>query len=469
MLERSRMARRLCIPLGLALGLVLASVEPGSGQERPAGGEETASALEGLVFDSTTMQPLSGARVVVMGTTVVGTSNEEGQFRLEGVPPGRHDVFFFHPRLQTLGVSAPPASVEVAAAESADVRLGIPSEATLLGAWCLAESRGAGYAPVAGVVRDTLTGVVLPQARVMIRSATPRVGRTPRLLAEGRSDESGYYRFCNVPVEEPVVAQAYFGRSPGIGVRMDLRSGEPRVQDLQVAISTVGQLQGRVVQYATEEPVAGASVHLVGTELQQITDNAGRFLLDSIPPGQHEIRTEHLGFATRTDSVTVFSNEAVLVEVGLTTEPIPLEGMIVTARGRLGEPLGELGRRQDYLHRGQIEPLLARVRDMQDLLEQGHFPALSVRETQMVDPETGAMFRGLCIESVRMQRSQETCRMIHVIVDGVPFPNPGEFLSLLPPENVESIEYLSPMDATTRFGTRAGNGALVITTRRGRR
>lgn len=59
--------------------------------------------------------------------------------------------------------------------------------------------------------------------------------------------------------------------------------------------------------------------------------------------------------------------------------------------------------------------------------------------------------------------------MIHVVVDGVPFPNPGEFLSLLAPETIESIEYLSPMDATTRLGARAGNGALVITTRRGRR
>lgn len=469
MLRRTRNVQRFCISLGLALGLLLASVEPAHAQERPGEGQETGSSLVGLVFDSTTMQPLSGARVVVMGTAVVGTSDEDGRFRLEGVPPGRHDVFFFHPRLQTLGVSAPPASVQLAGDVPAEVRLVIPSEGTLLGAWCLAESRGDGYAPVAGVVRDTLTGVVLPRATVTIRSATPRVGRSPRLLVEGKADESGYYRFCNVPAEEPVVAQAHFGRNPGIGVRMDLRPGEPRVQDLQVAISTVGQLRGRVVEYATEEPVAGALVHLVGTGLRQVTDEGGRFLLDSIPPGRHEIRTEHLGFASRSDSVTVFSDEAVLVEVGLTTEPIALEGMVVTARGRIGEPLGELGRRRDYLHRGQIEPLLSRVRDMQDLLEQGHFPALSVREVQFVDSRSGGMVRGICIESARVQRSQATCRMIHVVVDGVPLPNPGEFLSLLPPENVESIEYLSPMDATTRLGTQAGNGALVITTRRGRR
>ena len=75
--------------------------------------EGTVASLAGLVFDSTTMAPLVGARVAVMGTSAVSTTDEGGRFLLSEVPAGAYWVSFFHPRLQELGVSAPPKQVEL--------------------------------------------------------------------------------------------------------------------------------------------------------------------------------------------------------------------------------------------------------------------------------------------------------------------------------------------------------------------
>jgi hypothetical protein len=176
------------------------------------------------------------------------------------------------------------------------------------------------------------------------------------------------------------------------------------------------------------------------------------------------IRTEFVGYELQTDSVTVFSNEVVQVDIKLTTEAIPLEGMVVTARGRRGEELADVGRRQDFIGRMEIERVLPRVRDMQDLLEEARFPALDIKEVNMANAAGGRMY-GLCIEAVRMQRAN-MCTMVTVVLDGVPLQNPEERLLTLPPEMVQTIQYLSPIEATTRFGTGAASGALLITTRR---
>jgi hypothetical protein len=448
------------LPSAIVASLVamLASTGAGLAQDVPGGNAR----LRGVVFDSTTMQPLAGARVVVMGTAATGWTGDDGRFRLEDLPPGSRQVSFFHPRLQTLGVSAIPQRVNLADGITSEVTLAIPSNRSLLRAWCLAESQGSAYAPLAGVVRDTLTGVPLPRAGVVVYAANRSRGRPPAELVETKTDESGYYYFCNVPAG-PVIVRARFAGSTGIAVPLQLQPGEPAELDLDVVLSSVGQLQGTVVDYGTGEPVAGATVRLVGTDVRVVTDQEGRFLLDSIPPGQQLVESAYLGYATRMDSVTVFSNEAVQVELKLTTEPIVIEGMVVTARGRIGAAMIDVGRRTDYLGPDKIQALLPRVRDMEDLLRQASFPSLSVREVNLLDSD-GTTSRALCVEAVRMRRNDQACQMLTVILNGVPLPRAEDFLLTLDPQAVESVQFLSPMEATTRYGAQAGGGALVITT-----
>ena len=99
--------------------------------------------VRGSVFDSTTMRPLGGARIVVMGTTATAWSDDDGTFEVTDVPAGKHPVAFFHARLQALGLGTPSTIAEVPERGETEVELTVPSEATLLTAWCAAERDGA--------------------------------------------------------------------------------------------------------------------------------------------------------------------------------------------------------------------------------------------------------------------------------------------------------------------------------------
>jgi hypothetical protein len=428
----------------------------------PVAAQEGTATLRGIVFDSTTMSALSGARVAVMGTTATGMSDEDGRFEVGSVPAGEYWVSFYHPRLQTLGVGAPSQQVSFSEGGTSEVELTVPSESTLLLGWCLAEQHGPGYAAIAGVVTDSLTGVPMSRAIVTVVPERRRAGDPAP--PEVRADESGYYRICDAPAGREVKVQAHFGQSSGRSVQTTLTPGSATIRDLVLLVSAEGILQGRVVDYVSGQPVPGAAVSVLGTTSRVLTDAEGVFLMDELPPGRHLVVTEHLAYESRTDSVTIFSQETVGIEVRMATEALEVEGLVVTARMRFGENTLNVGKRQDIMTRDEIEPLLGRVQSAGDLLRNMNVPGFSVREVYIDDPITGVRMPGLCVEVSRRSGGQG-CRPASVFVNGVYIPQPDQFLRNLDPNVVDRIEVLSPIDAQFQFGTLAGNGAVVIYTR----
>jgi hypothetical protein len=422
---------------------------------------EGVSTLRGTVFDSTTMSPLPGARVVVMGTTAVGVSRADGSFQLDNVPAGEHWVAFFHARLQSLGVSAPSRRVTFSESGTVDVALAVPSEATLLVGWCLSEQSQSRHGAIAGIVTDSLTGVVLPSAIVRAEPVDARFGDDPPV--EVRTDDSGYYRICSVPAGRPVKLQARFGRSGGRSVQVTVAAGGSSFRDLMLLMSVEGTLRGSVLDYQSGEPLAGASVSVLGTNSQMLTDSVGIFILEDLPPGRHLVVTQSLGYDSRTDSVTVFSEETVGIEVRMATGALEIEGFVVTARSRFGQETLNVGRR-DVMMRAEIEPLLVRVRHAGDLLQNMAAPGLRVRETLIQDDFTGVREPAMCVEVSRRSAGGAGCRSAAVIFNGVHMAQPGQFLIQLDPQVIQRIEILDPVDAQFAYGSLAANGAVVITT-----
>jgi hypothetical protein len=420
--------------------------------------------ITGTVFDSTTMAALPGARVAVMGTAVMVEADAAGRFTLPGVPVGVHPVTFFHPRLQELGISASSSPVEVTPGGTHAVQLTIPSEVTLLRAWCAVEAQGANYVPAAGFVRDSITGVGLPRSTVTF--SVIAFDGTLLQTYTGRTEESGYYRLCNLPPGGQMRAVATFGRSASAPVEIRTDEGGAVFRDLELVLTSIGEIRGKVTDDASGEPLAGARIRILGTESQQLTDEDGEFFVTDLPPGLHLLETEYVGYATQIDSVTIFSDEAVLVEIPLNTNPIEIEGMTVTARARVGDPLTDLGRRTDVLLRPQVDALMPRVRNMSDLISAAGFPGLSVREAY-IDSGAG-LYPGVCVEHNRVRGGGMGCAMITVFVDGMRLPDPASLLNEMNPVNVETVQLISPSDAALRYGNQGANGVLLITTRRGR-
>src|SRR5258705_9310506 len=75
-------------------------------------------AIAGLVVDARTMQPLGGVLVELATPHLVTTTDSDGGFRLEGIPPGRYELL-----ISFVGYAFTKRDVEVAAGEN---RITIP-------------------------------------------------------------------------------------------------------------------------------------------------------------------------------------------------------------------------------------------------------------------------------------------------------------------------------------------------------
>ena len=90
-------------------GEVLETVARGTRRELST---EVAS-VRGVVYDSTRMAPVSGARVFLDGTQFATKSTSDGSFLIEKVPPGTYAISVVHPRFDSLNVPAPAATIEL--------------------------------------------------------------------------------------------------------------------------------------------------------------------------------------------------------------------------------------------------------------------------------------------------------------------------------------------------------------------
>jgi hypothetical protein len=416
--------------------------------------------LHGTVYDSTAMQSLAGARVGVIGTSIAGQSDGEGRFAIADVPAGSFRVSFFHDRLRELGLSSMSQPVAFEAGETVFLELTVPSEETLLLGWCLTELAVAGSGAVAGLVTDELTGVPMPHTLVTAEPAQGSVGPT----VETTTNEAGYFRICEAPAQVELALQAHFGQRSSEAVSVVLEPGRGRLQDLVLPMSTEGTLTGYVTDYVSGDPVQGAVVSVLGTSSAVLTDVDGRFMMDDLPPARHLVSTDHLAFEERTDSVTIFGDETVDIEVLMATEALEVEGLVIAARTRSAEQsLLGAGQRADVMSREDIEVALPGAKGAVDLLRRMNTPGLRVRDGYLEDEITGVMIPGLCIE-VGRRSPGSGCASAAVALNDVIVIYPDLFLRSLDPNVIDRIEVLTPLDAQFRFGPVASNGAIMIYT-----
>ncbi len=422
---------------------------------------EGTALLHGTVYDSTAMQSLAGARVAVIGTSIAGESDGAGRYAIADVPAGDFRVSFFHDRLRQLGLRSMSHPVAFEAGETVYLELTIPSEETLLLGWCLTELAVAGTGAVAGLVTDELTGVPIPQTIV---TAQPVDGSSGGRSVEATTNEAGYFRICEAPTNVTLDLQAHFGEQSSRGVQVVLEPGRGRLQDLVLHVSAEGTLTGYVRDYVSGDGVEGAVVSVLGTNSAVLTDDDGYFIMDHVPQGRHLVSTDHLAFEERMDSVTVFGDETVEIEVRMATEALEVEGLVIAARNRSAETnLVSPGQRADVMSREAIELALPGAEGAVDLLRRMNAPGLRLRDGYVLDELTGVLIPGLCIE-VGRRLPDGGCASAAVALNDVLIVYPDQFLRDLDPEVIDRIEILSPVNAQFRFGQSAANGAIMIYT-----
>jgi len=230
-------------------------------------------------------------------------------------------------------------------------------------------------------------------------------------------------------------------------------------------------IRGRVTNN-TGEPLAGASVVVKGTKKGTTTGSDGSFSLKGVSPGMVLVVT-YAGFGPK--EVKAEINGSLIVVLQPSNNP--LDQVQVIAYGTTTERLSTgdvtIVRAADIEKQPINNPLLA--------LE-GRVPGLVITQA------TGFAGSGISV-LIRGQNSIQSGNDPFYVIDGVPYisqllPNLGSGLlgnsgvtgntqggnplSYLNPSDIESISVLKDADATAIYGSRAANGAILITTKKGK-
>jgi len=220
-----------------------------------------------------------------------------------------------------------------------------------------------------------------------------------------------------------------------------------------------------VVKDATGEAIIGASVIVKDTKNATITNIDGEFTLSNVKVGDI-IQISYLGFATQ----EIKYNGSPL-NVTMKDDAMALDEVVVTALG-IKRQSRSLGYSTTQL--GGEEFQLARDPNVGNALS-GKIAGVSVAGNA-----TGSGGSSRVI--IRGNASLTGNNMPLYVIDGVPFDNTnqgsagtwggmdmGDGLENINSDDIESIQVLKGAAASALYGYRGGNGAILITTKSGKK
>jgi len=201
----------------------------------------------------------------------------------------------------------------------------------------------------------------------------------------------------------------------------------------------------------TGEPLIGATVMEKGTSNGTATDYDGNFEL-SVNPNATLI-VSYLGY----DPKEVAVDGRTTVNVAMVQNSTMLQETVVIGYGTVkkSDATGSV----DMVTPSEIEAGIST--SVQDLLT-GASPGVVVTPTGG-SPEGGADIR------IRGGASLSASNDPLIVLDGVPLASvPGANpLAMIAPDNIESMTILKDASATAIYGSRASNGVIIITTKKG--
>jgi hypothetical protein len=323
----------------LGVALCVAVLMPAQGLPAQATVPHT-SRIVGVVIDSIHRTGLEGAEVLVSGMASPAITDSLGRFTIDSLAPGTYQIGVFHPLLETLGLTLTTRPFAVGRDSTGVANLAIPSVETLAARYCGASPAAEHQAVVAGRVLDSDTDLPVRAASVslawvdIVVSKETGVVRTPHKL-EARSDSSGFFRFCELPVDLDATVQAgYSGTFTG-EVAVSTHDGPLTFENLTLPAVTPttakGIVKGSVVSL-DGNPMSDARVEAPMWGLAVTTRADGTFDLDGVPTGTQLLIVRHLGFDVTRLTVNVTRRQPVEVRVTLGPTANVLDPVLVTAR-----------------------------------------------------------------------------------------------------------------------------------------
>jgi TonB-dependent starch-binding outer membrane protein SusC len=214
------------------------------------------------------------------------------------------------------------------------------------------------------------------------------------------------------------------------------------------AFTVVAQqkVTGRVVD-TNQSPLPGVSVVEKGTTNGTITDVQGNYTI-TVSTSESVVIFSFIGFKNK--DITVGNQSS--INIVMEDESIGLDEVVAIGYGKMT--------RKDVT--SSITTIAAKdmnngvYTDPAQLL-QGKVPGLTVTQTSDPNGSSSVTLRGA--STLRTGEAQEP----YYVIDGIP----GMSISLVAPEDIESIDVLRDASATAIYGSKAANGVIIVTTKKG--
>ena len=242
------------------------------------------------------------------------------------------------------------------------------------------------------------------------------------------------------------------------------------VDKLKKALIDPYYVSGTVLDQ-TGQAISGVTIRVKGLDQAVTTDNKGGFGF-SVPDKNSILIFSYIGYETQEIAAKdiSFGSAVITLKIGLTN----LHEVIINK--------GYYTERQE-LSTGNITVVSAKAIEQQPVSNplaalEGRVPGLQITQS------TGLPGGSFTVR-LRGQNSLANSNDPFYVIDGVPYNaqipllpnnntgllnsnlNGGNPLNYLNPYDIESIEVLKDADATAIYGSRAANGAILITTKKG--
>ena len=223
---------------------------------------------------------------------------------------------------------------------------------------------------------------------------------------------------------------------------------------------------GQVKDAGTGNPIAGVRVTVVGTLVATVTDPKGAYALN-VPAGRDSLSFRFVGYKPAVRAV------AAVVNVSMEARPVELEAVVVTALGVERES-------KDLSYSAQsISGNRLTLTPGNNAISQLQGNVAGVQVTNASGPFGSARLVVRGAGSILGQNQPL------IVVDGIPIDNSaasldgygggsmggydiGNAAGDIDANNIESMTVLKGPNAAAMYGSRAANGAILITTKSGR-
>ncbi|MGD1892870.1 MAG: SusC/RagA family TonB-linked outer membrane protein [Cyclobacteriaceae bacterium] len=209
------------------------------------------------------------------------------------------------------------------------------------------------------------------------------------------------------------------------------------------------EISGKITDAETGEPVIGATILVKGTTIGTISDINGEYTL-SAPDDAEAITISFVGYQTQ--EITI-GNQSI-IDVSLSVDSEMLSEVLVIGYGSQSK--------------AKVNGAVAGV----------EAEALQKYSSPNVDQQLAGRLAGVQINEVGGQPGYDAQIVIRgvgtltadsyplVVVDGVPLTE-GSTLNSINPNDIEKIDVLKDAASAAIYGSRASNGVLLVTTKKG--